>query len=77
MSFIKADKARIFYRWDGAEGLPPLVLSNSLGTTHAMWDSQIAALTEHQIAQVDLAFATGTLLGASRVQWTATPAPPR
>ena len=38
---------------------------------------EIAALTEHQIAQVDLAFATGTLLGASHVQWTATPAPPR
>ena len=47
MSFIKADKARIFYRWDGAEGLPALVLSNSLGTTHAMWDPQVAALTEH------------------------------
>jgi 3-oxoadipate enol-lactonase len=47
VSFIKADKARIFYRWDGPEGLPTLVLSNSLGTTHAMWDPQIAALTEH------------------------------
>jgi 3-oxoadipate enol-lactonase len=47
VSFINADKARIFYRWDGAEGLPALVLSNSLGTTHAMWDAQIAALTEN------------------------------
>ncbi len=31
--------------------------------------SEINALTEYQIAQVDLAFATGTLLGAARVDW--------
>ena len=47
LSFIKSTKARIFYRWDGPEGLPTLVLSNSLGTTHAMWDPQVAALSEH------------------------------
>jgi outer membrane protein TolC len=38
---------------------------------------EIAALTEAQIAQIDIAFATGTLLGASHVDWQATPAPPR
>lgn len=31
--------------------------------------SEIRALTDYQIALVDLAFATGTLLGASRVSW--------
>ncbi|MCK4957985.1 MAG: TolC family protein [Planctomycetes bacterium] len=31
--------------------------------------AEIRALTEYQIAQVDIAFATGTLLGAARVQW--------
>ena len=31
--------------------------------------AEIRALVDYQIAQVDLAFATGTLLGASRVQW--------
>jgi outer membrane protein len=31
--------------------------------------SEIIALTEYQIAQVDLAFATGTMLGAARVDW--------
>ncbi len=31
--------------------------------------SEIAALADYQITQVDLAFATGTLLGASRVEW--------
>ena len=40
--------------------------------------SEIAALTEYQIAQVDMAFATGTLLGAAGVTWQPTslgPAP--
>jgi outer membrane protein TolC len=32
--------------------------------------SEIRALTDYQIAQVELAFATGTLLGASRIEWT-------
>jgi outer membrane protein TolC len=31
--------------------------------------SEIRALTDYQIAQVDLAFATGTLLGAGKVRW--------
>jgi outer membrane protein TolC len=37
--------------------------------------AEIAAVTEYQIAQVDLAFATGMLLGASGVSWQATSAP--
>lgn len=37
--------------------------------------SEIAALTEYQIAQVDIAFATGNVLGATRVAWS--PAPVR
>ena len=32
--------------------------------------NEIVALTDYQVAQVDLAFATGTLLGASRVDWS-------
>jgi outer membrane protein len=44
--------------------------------------SEIAAIAEYQIAQVDLAFATGTVLGAARVAWEPTslgqrPAEPR
>jgi outer membrane protein TolC len=31
--------------------------------------AEILALSEYQIALVDLAFATGTLLGAAKVQW--------
>ncbi|MGH7179721.1 MAG: TolC family protein [Tepidisphaeraceae bacterium] len=37
--------------------------------------AEIGALTEHQIAQVDIAFATGTLIGASQVDWEPVPAP--
>ncbi|HKY94787.1 MAG TPA: 3-oxoadipate enol-lactonase, partial [Kiloniellales bacterium] len=33
-----------WYRLDGREGAPWLVFSNSLGTTHAMWDGQVEAL---------------------------------
>ena len=33
--------------------------------------SEIAAITDYQIAQVDLAVATGTILGAAHVRWEA------
>jgi 3-oxoadipate enol-lactonase len=34
------------YRIDGADDAPPLLLSNSLGSTAEMWDPQIPALAE-------------------------------
>ena len=37
--------------------------------------SEIRAITDYQIAQVDLAFATGTLLGAAKVDWAPIAAP--
>jgi outer membrane protein TolC len=37
--------------------------------------AEIAAVTEYQIAQIDITFATGTLLGANRVVWTPAPVP--
>lgn len=36
-----------YHRFDGPDDAPVLLLSNSLGTTHAMWDPQVRALTEH------------------------------
>lgn len=36
---------------------------------------EVRSLAEYQIAQVDIAFATGTLLGNGRVQWTPSDAP--
>lgn len=37
--------------------------------------AEIAAVTEYQISQVDIAFATGTVLGQSRIAWEPTIAP--
>jgi 3-oxoadipate enol-lactonase len=36
-----------FHRLDGPEDAPVLLLSNSLGTTHEMWEPQLDALAEH------------------------------
>jgi 3-oxoadipate enol-lactonase len=41
------DGTRIFYQFDGDEGRPILLLSNSLGTTLEMWDPQMADLMGH------------------------------
>jgi outer membrane protein len=35
--------------------------------------AEIRAITDYQISQVDLAFATGTLLGAAKVDWSPAP----
>jgi outer membrane protein TolC len=37
--------------------------------------AEIRAITAYQIAQVDLAFATGTVLGQSRIDWSPMPSP--
>jgi outer membrane protein TolC len=37
--------------------------------------SEIASVADYEIAQVDIAFATGTVLGQSRVTWEAAPTP--
>jgi 3-oxoadipate enol-lactonase len=36
---------QLFHRLDGPEGAPVVLLSNSLGTHHGMWDAQLSALT--------------------------------
>lgn len=46
MAFININRNKIFFRVDGDPGAPPLVLSNSLGTDHRMWDGQMEALTQ-------------------------------
>ena len=42
--FTTGDGCRIAYRLEGAEGLPVLVLSNSIATNLTMWDGQVAEL---------------------------------
>jgi 3-oxoadipate enol-lactonase len=44
MALLDVAGTGLFYRLDGAEGAPALVLSNSLGTTHGLWEPQMAAL---------------------------------
>lgn len=39
--------ARTEYRLDGPEGAPVVMLSNSLMSTHRMWDPQLDALLQH------------------------------
>lgn len=47
MPFAKLPDAQIVYEWSGPEHTPVLVFSNSLGTTHRMWDPQVTAFTKH------------------------------
>ncbi len=42
------DGVRLAWRMDGPAGAPVLVLSNSLGTTHAMWAPQMAAFAQRR-----------------------------
>ena len=45
MAFMTADDGtRLFYRLEGPDGAPPIILSNSLGTDHLMWQPQAEAL---------------------------------
>ena len=46
MTYTNVNGARFHYRLDGAADAPVVVLSNSLGTNLAMWDSQIPALSQ-------------------------------
>jgi 3-oxoadipate enol-lactonase len=45
MPFAPVEDGQLFYRVDGKPDLPVLVLSNSLGTDHTMWDAQVGAFT--------------------------------
>ena len=54
MPFITANQARIFYRLEGQDGLPVIVLSHSIGTDRAMWTPQVPDLTQHfQVLRYD------------------------
>jgi 3-oxoadipate enol-lactonase len=67
MSFLKLDDAQLFYQWDGPENAPVVFFSNSLGSTHRMWDPQLAAFTPHfRVLRYD---------GRGHGQSTATPGP--
>jgi len=46
MPFLEASGLRTFYRWDGQEDAPVVLLSHSLGTDHTMWAPQVEALAD-------------------------------
>ncbi|MBA2602149.1 MAG: 3-oxoadipate enol-lactonase [Acidobacteria bacterium] len=47
MPFALADGTRHYYRMDGGDGRPVLMLSHSLGLDHGMWDAQGADVLPH------------------------------
>jgi 3-oxoadipate enol-lactonase/4-carboxymuconolactone decarboxylase len=54
MPFANVNQTRIFYRLEGAEGLPVLAFSHSISTDHAMWEPQVHDLLPYfQILRYD------------------------
>lgn len=47
MQFLEVNGARLHYQFDGAAGLPVLMLSNSLGANLAMWNLQMPVLVRY------------------------------
>jgi 3-oxoadipate enol-lactonase/4-carboxymuconolactone decarboxylase len=55
MPIATVDGARIYYRLEGRDDLPVLMLVHSLGVDHGQWDLQTAALLPHfRILRYDL-----------------------
>ncbi len=46
MPFVQSDGARIWWRVDGRQDAPALLMVSSLGTDHSMWDPVMPALTQ-------------------------------
>src|SRR5215510_10616648 len=47
MPVVNADGCPIHVVVEGRDDAPVLMLSNSLGTTHRMWDDQVKPFTQH------------------------------
>ena len=47
MPFIDIDGSRMYYRLDGDDSRPVLLLSHSLGVDHGQWDLQMPGLIPH------------------------------
>jgi pimeloyl-ACP methyl ester carboxylesterase len=44
MPFAQADGARLYWRCDGPDAAPPLLLGNSIGCDHSLWDAVMPSL---------------------------------
>lgn len=54
MFHVEVNGGRLHYRFDGPEGAPVLMFSNSLGTNLHMWDAQVPELTrEFRVLRYD------------------------
>jgi len=54
MAFVTRDGVRLYWRADGNEGKPALLLLNSLGCDHAMWDAVTALLVrDYRVLRMD------------------------
>jgi 3-oxoadipate enol-lactonase/4-carboxymuconolactone decarboxylase len=47
MPFLDVNGHRCYYRYEGAEGAPVVILSHCLGLDHGLWDSLTARLLPH------------------------------
>ncbi len=47
MPYALVDNTRLFYRLEGRDDAPTLVLSHSLGVDHSLWDQQTLDLVPH------------------------------
>jgi 3-oxoadipate enol-lactonase / 4-carboxymuconolactone decarboxylase len=55
MPFLSLEWGRCYYRLEGADDRPIIMLSHSLGLDHGLWDRQVADLLPHfQVLRYDL-----------------------
>ncbi len=55
MPFATVDRTRMYYRLEGREDRPLLVLSHSLGLDHGQWDQQVPdLLARYQVLRYDI-----------------------
>jgi 3-oxoadipate enol-lactonase/4-carboxymuconolactone decarboxylase len=55
VAFVGTDFGQLYYRLEGAEGKPVLVLVHALGLDHGMWEPQVEALAPHfQLLRLDI-----------------------
>ncbi|GAB0117980.1 bifunctional 3-oxoadipate enol-lactonase/4-carboxymuconolactone decarboxylase PcaDC [Acidisoma sp. 7E03] len=54
MPFTTRDACRLYWKLEGADGLPPLVLLNSIGTDMGLWDATLPSLrTAFRLLRID------------------------
>lgn len=71
MPFILRDGARLYWRVDGRPEAPALLLGNSLGTDHSLWDAVMPALTRRfRVIRFDKRGHGASDVPPGRTEWT-------